>query len=110
MSEPREYTEEEVMAEFLSTIHYMVDEWSKIKRDTVKEQLEGLAFSILALLDGVHVGMPAFIVAPLPAETDKEYRIKKGENYFPQNDEKKINCDIAGVLHDAFYKHQPKVT
>lgn len=106
MEKPREKTKEEVQEEFLNHIRNMVDYWDELPQKSSKERLEGLAFSILAMLDGSAIELPAFIVAPLPCEEDKEFCIEEGRNYFPQNHkiEDKINCDIAGSLHDLWSK------
>ena len=45
MSKP--YTEEEVREMFLDHIRYLCSYWARVERDSEKEMLEGLAFSIL---------------------------------------------------------------
>jgi hypothetical protein len=99
----REKTMEEVKEEFLNHIRGMVDYWNEIQKDTTKEKLNGLAFSILTMLDG-YSSMPSFIVAPLPHEDDKEYNIENEEDYYPENHNSDVKCDIAGSLHELFYK------
>jgi hypothetical protein len=107
MSEPREYTPEEVKQHFLDHIWEMIEYWDKLKPRTgarsQRERLEGLAFSLLVTLDGCSGGMPGFIVAPSTHESDKEYHKEQGENWYPQNNDAKVNCDIGGTLHDDFY-------
>jgi len=34
---------------------------------------------------------------------NKEYHIKEGENYFPENHTLDIKCDIAGGLHELLF-------
>lgn len=99
---PRQFTEQEVRKQFLDHIHYLVDYWNVADRETTKEKLNGLAFSILACLDG-ESEFPGFIVAPTPHEDDKQYHIDNNENYYPENNVD-VECDIAGSLHDEFYK------
>lgn len=99
----REKAMEEVREEVLDHIRGMVDYWNEIEKDTTKEKLEGLAFSILTMLDG-YSSMPSFIVAPLPHEDDKEYKIENKEDYYPENHNSDIKCDIAGGLHELFFK------
>jgi hypothetical protein len=99
---PREKTKEEVKQEFLKNIHSLVDYWNEVDEKDNKERLEGLAFSILVLLDGDNAGSPGFIVAPLPHKDDKQYDIDNGNDYYPNNDKAKVKCDIAGSLHDNF--------
>jgi len=104
MSTPREYTEEEVRSQFLDHIRVMADYWeNNVGQKTIKERLEGLAFSILVAIDG-GTSLPSFILAPRPHEDDKEYCIEEEENYYPQNHESNVNCDIAGCLHEQFFK------
>lgn len=106
METPREYTKEEVTERFLNHIRTMVNYWDRQPDKSSEEKLEGLAFSILVMLDGCSLGFPGFIVAPLPCEEDKDFCINEEKiNYFPQNHEieDKINCDIAGGLHNLFY-------
>lgn len=99
----REKTMEEVREEVLNHVRGMVDYWNGIEKDTTKEKLEGLAFSILTMLDGCGT-LPSFIVAPLPNEDDKEYNIENEEDYYPKNHNSDVKCDIAGSLHELFYK------
>jgi len=102
----REYTKEEVREQFLYHVRTMVNYWDSIPKKTTKEKLSGLAFSILTALDGCAGDLPGFIVAPLSHPNDKQYRIENEENYYPENHEieNKIKCDIAGGLHELFYK------
>ena len=105
----REYTTSEVRNIFLEYIHQNIHYWETIKSEhdyNTHEKLEGLAFSILAALDGVAGGLPTFIVAPLPSKDDKQFHISEGDNYYPENHEieDKIKCDISGSLHELFYK------
>jgi hypothetical protein len=46
------------------------------------------------------MSLPAFILAPLPGKEDKQYHIDNEENYYPENHNANIKCDIAGGLHD----------
>jgi hypothetical protein len=101
---PTEYTEEEVRDQFLNYIREMVDEWDAANNKTTKEKLNGLAFTILAAIDGNSPDVPSFILAPFPHEDDKQYKIDNGENYYPDNNGIDVKCDIAGDLHEKFYK------
>lgn len=83
----------------------MVNYWNRENITlTQKERLEGIAFSILSAIDGCAASLPSFVLAPLPHEDDKQYAIDNGGNYYPQNHESDIKCDIAGDLHENFYK------
>ena len=100
----KEKTEDEIRTEFLNHIRHLVNYWDKVDKPTSKEKLEGLAFSILAMLDGCSGDICGFIVAPSTHEDDKQYNIDNGEDYYPQNHETNVKGDIAGGLHDLFYK------
>lgn len=99
----REYTEEEIRAKFLMNVWSILNYWKNESRaKTIDEKMEGLAFSILVMLDGGNAMMPKFKVSPDPHPDDKEFYIKNGENYFPEN------CDIAGCLHELFGNYRPR--
>lgn len=102
----REYTPEEVQEKFLKVVWNLVDHWEKEGRaHTSQAKLEGLAHSIMALIDGNVGFMPAFILAPLPHKEDKSYYESQGQNFFPCNPRSKktgastrVKCDIGGHL------------
>lgn len=72
-------TTEEVRNEFLEQIMMLIKYWKTVE-GTTEDKLNGLAFSILTLLDGNHGDQPKFIVSP----------------------ETQPDIDISGVLHEVF--------
>jgi hypothetical protein len=96
----RQYTEEEVTEKVVKHIYDMIEYWDNLEY-TSGEKLEGLAFSMLTMLDGCTLGIPKFIVCPDPHPEDKVYYCENNENYYPENDFE-VNCDIAGSLHEKF--------
>ena len=70
--------------EFLNTIWEYIDYWEK-SDNTSKDKLRKLAFSILVILDGESAYLPPFSVRPI-------------------DDKGKEGKDIAGNLHNNFYK------
>jgi hypothetical protein len=98
--EPRTFTPEETREILLQHIRSAIDFWDRCPIDpmgprTQKERLEGLAFSILALLDGkAGVVLPAFEICPVPHKGDNKYRKGKGENWF--------SSEAIGPLSHAF--------
>jgi len=107
--EPREYTREEVKEKFLKYIWGLIEYWEKeTNRSDLRKQMEGLAFSILVLLDGGSIVLPGFIVCPYPAPEDKDYCKDQGCNWFPESHELLPKCDIGGGLHEWFNKYNPK--
>lgn len=107
MTEPRQYTADEIRAMFLRHVWELIDYWDKTKPDK-REAMEGLAFSILVGLDGGVPDLTAFLVVPAPHEDDKEYLRGEGRNWFPPyvaGDPEP--CDIAGGLHELFHAARP---
>jgi len=103
-----EYTEDEVRQAFLEHVWQTIDYWDgaydqKVAQYACREKLEGLAFSLLAMLDGCSADLPGFIVAPCPHPDDKAYLQGEGENWYPENHDTDIACDIGGGLHDIFH-------
>jgi hypothetical protein len=82
MSEPRAKTAEEVKKELLDYIHNTVEYWAKQPDKTPQEKCDGLAFSILAIFDGVAIGLPALDIALAPHPSDKQYYIDNNENWY----------------------------
>ena len=93
----RPYTADEVQARVLNHVRELVDYWQHVDRPTEQERMNGLAFSILVMLDGGTCGLPKFTVSPDPHPDDKTFHEQQGENYYEP-------CDIAGSLHEAFYR------
>lgn len=105
MSEPRQYTAEEIRDMLIEHIWELIEYWEKEeRRETSRSKLEGLAFSILSMLDGATLELPAFALIADPHSEDKDYHIECGENWFPENDLKQINEPICFMLHEDFYR------
>ena len=100
--ESREFTTEEVREKFMINVRMLIDYWDKVDEITSKEKIEGFAHSLLATIDGSSANLPAFVLAPAPHESDKEYNISNNENFYADNEY--VKCDIAGGLHDLLYK------
>src|SRR3972149_5783195 len=101
----REFTEEEVREKFLQHCWVLIDYWENVPNKSMHDKMVGLVFSILVSLDGESAGLPAVLVAPIPHPDDKEFLIREGESWFPENDERLVNCNIAGSLHDLLISH-----
>jgi hypothetical protein len=96
---PRRYTEEEVRTMFLNTCWSYIDFWDQESTATTcRKKLEGVVFSILAMIDGSNGNFPGMVMTPNPHPDDKSYKRDRGENWFPDKG------DIAGSLHEHFYK------
>ncbi len=98
---PREYTEDEVRREFIKFINERIRQTGG-RSPATREKLEGLAHTILVAIDGGVLGLPKFILAPDPHPDDKKYNIGQGQNYYPENREAGVKCNISGSLHDDY--------
>lgn len=99
----REKTAVEVQQGFLEHIWDLIEYWEKENRaETSRDKLEGLAHSILAMLDGCSMGLPGFAVIPNPHPDDKRYYIENEEDWYPDNVD--IGGDLASLLF--VYKKQ----
>jgi hypothetical protein len=99
-----QYSDDEIIEEIMFYIWNMIDVWESADRDT-RGKLTGLTHSILAMLDG-ESDLPKFIVAPDPHPLDKDYHIKNGKKFYPENHQVEINCDLGGILHEMFYSKE----
>lgn len=108
MAIPRAYTAEEMRTQFLEQVWAYVEYWSKIEGHDKRQAVEGVAFSILVILDGESAMLPGFMVLPAVG-ADEVYTGPDG-NYFPAIVRNDLidQLDIAGSLHDRFFSLQPK--
>lgn len=96
----RPYTEAECRSMLLDHVRTLVLYWSgeigNVPHEkSVKDRLDGLAFSLLVMLDG-GTELPGFKVIPDPHPDDRQYHIDEGENWWPDD------VDLAGGLHEVF--------
>jgi hypothetical protein len=92
---PRAYTREEMQQQYLDHVRDAVNHWFRAELHDDREKLEGLAFSILVMLDG-DTNLPGCRVLPIPRPDDQEYHEEIGENWYPED------VNIAGDLHERF--------
>jgi len=106
------YSADEVREDFLAHIRNCIHYWDTLEgKDapkTTRDRLEGLAFSICTMLDGC-TGLPGFLIAPLPHESDKDYQLDNESKYYPENHhiEDLIQGEIGGSLHELLF-HKKK--
>ena len=84
-------TEKEHEELFLNHLHGLVKFWSKAKDRDKIGALEGLVHSILVMIDGESAMLPPYKLEPSISLPDGEEWIDSG-------------IDIAGGLHDSWYK------
>lgn len=103
LKEPREYTREEVVRQLVESFAKDAHYWSTVKlekgRDNVAYRCDGVAFSILSMLDGCDIGMPGFLLSVNSDEEDAEWRIKRGINYY--NPDEFVNS--REMMHDLYH-------
>lgn len=97
---PRAWTEDETREKFLAYILALINYWDTQAPESYdcRAKLEGLAFSILSTLDGGSIELPGFTVSPAPHESDREWHIGLGENWFDES------VDISGCLHELLFR------
>lgn len=119
MTEPREYTEEEVREMFLSHICNLVKYWQTTPADYkylvgIGEsqsdwRVRGVVSSIMVTLDGFSGGSVGFAVIPRPHPDDLEFHKSQGENWYrPIPDGVELQ-DIAGDLSSMFHEHMDRL-
>jgi hypothetical protein len=108
MTEPRAYTEDEIVGLLIGNIRATVRYWATLPDTdkatgrllTVEGRCEGVAFSILSLLDGASLNMPAFDLIARPHPDDRQTHEAEGENWFEPG------SVVSVSLHDHFF-HRP---
>jgi len=88
-------TEEETLKDFLATVREAVRYWDAVEGKTKFQALEGLAFSILVIMDGGS-SHPPCMLRPLVSTI-------KGDDWLD------IGHNIAGSLHDNFYQYSKEI-
>lgn len=100
----KEYTKEEVQEKVINHILHLIEYWDENDQtpETV-DKLEGLAFSILSMFDGSTMDIPQFIIAPDPHPSDKEYLRSVNSNWYTENHNSDVKCNIGGYLHELLF-------
>lgn len=96
----RAYTEEELRGIFIDGFKHLADYWARECPNDSARACEGLAFSMLVMIDGCSSAFPCSVdLVMRPHPDDKAFLIEEGENWV--GDGMVINSDVA--LHDEFY-------
>jgi len=91
-------TEEKVRDEFIGSIKNLVSYWSTVENISDREKCDGVAFSILTLMDGCS-DMCGIDLVLRPCPEDKAYHKDLDEDWY--EDGMVINNDM---LHDFWHK------
>lgn len=102
---PRPYTEDELREMLLDHVRNVVIYWTNVsERDptrgpiSIRRRCEGVAFSILSMLDGCATDIPGFDLVAQPHEDDKDYYRGMGENWVEPG------TTISTALHEFLWK------
>jgi hypothetical protein len=90
----RAITTEEATTEFLTRVKQLAKYWAS-QGKSVEDACDGVAFSILSLMDGSQLNFPAVDLVLCPDETDKEYSKEEGENWYEES-------RISTTLHEEY--------
>jgi hypothetical protein len=104
---PRAYTEHEVRDLILDAIRTTAAYWASLpdvdsmgQPLTIQGRCNGVAFSILTMLDGC-TDLPAMTLTMCPASEDAEFLRGEGENWFQPG------MEICTMMHEHFYRKEP---
>ncbi|NTF18161.1 hypothetical protein G6L37_07060 [Agrobacterium rubi] len=99
--EPRAYTSDELRDAFLDEVRSIAKSWAdpKIDRD-IEGRCNGVAFSIMALLDGCSIGIPTIDLVFQPHVADKDHHIGRGENWIEPG------TVVDQGLHEDYYQEK----
>jgi hypothetical protein len=95
----RSFTVDEARQTFLKLLRDKAEYWGALPEKTVKERLDGLCFSILAMIDGSSLGLPAMDIVLRPHPEDKPFALENDEDYW--EDGMVINNTM---LHEEWHK------
>jgi hypothetical protein len=109
-TDSREWTGDEIREKFLGHLSNMVDYWADLTSDgkagspkTIRDRLNGLAFSFLSMLDGCVMDMPAIELVPTPHSEDKHHHQDHGNNWWP---EPPPEIEDATTIHGIYMLHE----
>jgi hypothetical protein len=95
---PRAYTAQEVTEKILEGVVKQVRYWQKQPScGTMENRVEGVAFSILSMLDGSTMDLPAFNLSPDTEEDHINDCIEEGKNYYDPD------TVVSTSLHELFH-------
>jgi hypothetical protein len=97
MSKP--ISKEQLREQFLNSVRMYAREWASYKNKTPQQRCDGLAFTLMALLDGTDVDLPAFDLVARPHPDNEAYHKAHGQDWVV--DGQVINDDVH--LHDMYY-------
>lgn len=103
MTEPRAWTAEEVREQFLKKMLSIAEYWATnpmLTHHSHLDRCEGVVHSILAVIDGRTLPLPAFDLIPASTKDDRAWNRDRGENWYEATD---IN---DGALTEQLFRHK----
>lgn len=97
----RAYTPEEARQQVYEHLRLMAKYWADLPGLSAHARTDGMAFSILSMLDG-STNLPVMDVVIRSTDEDKAYHVANGENFY--EDGTVINEDV--MLHEHYYDGQ----
>lgn len=94
---PRAYTPEELRGRMLDHIRLMVEYWATLPGLDTHSRCDGVAFSILTMIDG-SADQPPMMLMALSSDEDVQYHLEKGENWVENGT--LLNEDV--MLHEEY--------
>lgn len=105
----RPITREETRDSFLRSCVDILETWEgeSVNRDTRKERMEGMLYSLLAMLDGRLGGSPGFHLIPSVHKDDEKHNKEIGCNYYPYFNGSLPEgvYTIGGGFHEEIYEY-----
>ena len=98
---PRAFTADELREQVLDHVRIMVQYWANQPGLDVVSRCDGVAFSILTMIDGSSSVPPLSLVA-MSSDEDKEYSVENGENWVENGTV--LNDDV--MLHECYYSEE----
>ncbi len=96
-AQPHAKTAAQARSEILSHIRFIAEYWAALPDKTPAERCDGVAFSLLVMIDGETV-LPAMTLALAPHEDDRTYYESRGANWYKPG--QVINGDV--MLHEEY--------
>ncbi|MGE3538801.1 MAG: hypothetical protein AB7N91_15385 [Candidatus Tectimicrobiota bacterium] len=93
----RAYTADEARAIFLREVKALAEYWGHLAGKSQQEVADGVAFSLLALLDGAAMDFCAVDILLKPHPDDTAYQQDQGAPWF------EAGQNIAGSLHTLWH-------
>lgn len=93
----RAYTAEELRNNVLDHVRLMVEYWATLPGLDTAARCDGVAFSILTMIDG-SADQPPMALVSIASDDDKQYSVEKGENWVEHGTV--INDDV--MLHEEY--------